>query len=99
MPEVELMLQDPAVTFYDVNTMEIWGDGYLPGAIFFNVDDWKELLPQDKDAVLVFYCQNRLCTSSEMAAREVMKLGYTKVHQMPDGIFGWRLSGRPVERP
>jgi rhodanese-related sulfurtransferase len=34
-----------------------------------------------------------------MAAREVMKLGYTDVRQMPDGIEGWKLSGRKVERP
>lgn len=47
----------------------------------------------------MFYCVNKLCTASEMAAREVMKLGYTDVRQMPDGIEGWKLSGRKVERP
>ncbi len=48
---------------------------------------------------MVFYCANRLCTASNVAAREVMKLGYTDVRQMPDGIYGWRISGRPIERP
>lgn len=48
---------------------------------------------------MVFYCANPLCTSSEIAAREVMKLGYTDVRQMPEGIYGWRLSNRPIERP
>ena len=32
-------------------------------------------------------------------AYEVMKLGYTNVMQMPDGIYGWKLSGRKFERP
>lgn len=92
-------LHDQGVPFYDVNTMEIWADGFIPGAIFFNVNDWKKLLPEDKSQTIVFYCVNPLCTSSEIAAREVMKLGYTDVRQMPEGIYGWRLSNRPIERP
>ena len=35
--EAEELLGQPEVTFYDVNTLEIWADGYIPGAIFFNV--------------------------------------------------------------
>lgn len=99
MYEADVLLGDPEVTFYDVNTLEIWADGYIPGSIFFNVGNWKTLLPADKNARMVFYCANRLCTSSETAAYEVMKLGYTNVLQMPDGIYGWKLSGRSFERP
>ena len=69
------MLFEEGVQFYDANELEIWAQGYIPGAIFFNVKDWKKLLPEDKSTTLVFYCVNPLCTSSEMAAREVMKLG------------------------
>ena len=79
MREAEMLWQ-AGVPFYDVNTLEVWTEGFIPGAIFF-------------------YCANKLCTSSEMAAREVMKLGYTDVRQMPDGIDGWKLSGRKVEKP
>ena len=57
------------------------------------------LLPKDKNAPLVFYCANRLCSSSEIAAYEVMKLGYTNVIQIPDGIYGWKLSGHKSDRP
>lgn len=98
MREAEMLWQ-AKVPFYDVNTFDIWSRGFIPGAIFFNVKDWKKLLPADKDKTIVFYCANRLCNSSEMAAREVQKLGYTDVRQMPDGIQGWMLSGRPVEKP
>lgn len=99
MYEADELLATPGVTFYDVNTLELWADGYIPGAIFFGVGDWKKLLPADKNAMLVFYCANRLCQSSETAAYEVMKLGYTNVRQMPDGIYGWKMSGRKFERP
>lgn len=98
MREAE-MLWESGVPFFDVNTLEIWTQRYIPGAKFFNVRNWKDLLPKDKGKTIVFYCVNRLCTASEMAAREVMKLGYTDVRQMPDGIEGWKLSGRKIERP
>ncbi len=98
MREAEILWEN-GVPFYDVNTFEVWSQGYIPGAKFFNVRNWKELLPKNKDKTIVFYCANKLCTSSEMAAREVMKLGYTDVRQMPDGIDGWKLSGRKVEMP
>ena len=74
MREAE-MLWESGVPFFDVNTLEIWTQGYIPGAKFFNVRNWKDLLPKDKGKTIVFYCVNRLCTASEMAAREVMKLG------------------------
>ncbi|MCF0252756.1 MAG: rhodanese-like domain-containing protein [Duodenibacillus sp.] len=96
--EAEELLRQK-VRFYDCNTMEIWGEGFIPGSIFFNVENWKELLPAKKDTPMVFYCVNELCTSSETAAREVMKLGYTQVYQMPQGIYGWKISGRKFERP
>ncbi|RTR40408.1 rhodanese-like domain-containing protein [Shewanella canadensis] len=99
MVEAETLVGKEGVYFFDVNTLELWAEGYIPGAIYFNVRDWKKLLPKNKDAVMVFYCANRLCNASEIAARAVMKLGYTGVRQMPDGIYGWRLSNRQTERP
>ncbi|MGL4472887.1 MAG: rhodanese-like domain-containing protein, partial [Shewanella sp.] len=97
--EAELLHKKGDVYFFDVNTLEIWAEGFIPGAVFFNVRNWRELLPKNKDAEMVFYCANRLCTASVMAAREVMKLGYTQVMQMPEGIYGWRMSGRTHETP
>ena len=99
MMEAETLVGKQGVYFFDVNTLEIWAEGFIPGAVFFNVQNWRELLPKNKDAFMVFYCANRLCTSSNMAARETMKLGYTGVRHMADGIYGWRMSGRVTEKP
>ena len=57
------MLFEEGVQFYDANELEIWAQGYIPGAIFFNVKDWKKLLPEDKSTTLVFYCVNPLYTT------------------------------------
>ncbi|WP_041415808.1 rhodanese-like domain-containing protein [Shewanella halifaxensis] len=99
MMEAESLIGKEGVYFFDVNTLELWAEGYIPGAIYFNVKDWKKLLPANKDALMVFYCANRLCNASEVAAHHTMKMGYTNVRQMPDGIYGWRLSNRVTERP
>lgn len=99
MIEAESLLGKEGVYFFDVNTLELWAEGYLPGAIYFNVKNWKKLLPENKDTQMIFYCANRLCNASEIAARAAMRLGYTNVRQMPDGIYGWRLSNRVTEKP
>ncbi|QQX80693.1 rhodanese-like domain-containing protein [Shewanella sp. KX20019] len=99
MREVDSLLGQEGVYFYDVNTLELWAEGFIPGAIYFNVKDWKKLLPKNKDAEMIFYCANRLCNASEIAAHAAMKMGYSNVRQMPDGIYGWRLSNRVTERP
>ncbi|MGL5391387.1 MAG: rhodanese-like domain-containing protein [Shewanella sp.] len=99
MREAETLVGKEGVYFFDVNTLEIWAEGFIPGAVFFNVHNWRDLLPKNKDAVMVFYCANPMCTMSNLAARETMKLGYTGVRHMADGIYGWRLSGRQTEKP
>lgn len=96
--EAELLWKQ-GVPFYDTNLLEIWADGYVPGAIYLNVKDWEKLLPKDKDVILVVYSANKLCDLSQEAARKITKLGYKNVLQMADGIDGWKLSGRPVEKP
>ncbi|WP_394132247.1 rhodanese-like domain-containing protein [Shewanella maritima] len=97
--QAAMLLKDPKVKFFDVNTLELWGEGYIPGATFINVSNWKDLLPEDKATQMVFYCANRLCNASEIAAHEALKLGYTNVMRMHDGIYGWRLANRPIEKP
>ncbi|MGL5728695.1 MAG: rhodanese-like domain-containing protein [Plesiomonas sp.] len=99
MREAETLVGKEGVYFFDVNTLEIWAEGFIPGAVFFNVHNWRDLLPKNKDAVMVFYCANPMCTMSNLAARETMKLGYTGVRHMADGIYGWRMSGRKTEKP
>lgn len=99
MMEAQTLVGKEGIYFFDVNTLELWAEGFIPGAVYFNVKNWKDLLPKNKDAQMIFYCANRLCNASEIAARYVMKLGYTGVRQMPDGIYGWRLANRVTEKP
>lgn len=96
--QVKALLGKPRRVCFDVNTPEIWEQGHLPGAVYINRPDFRRLLPRDKKAMLVFYCANRLCSASGAAAQEALRFGYRNVYLMPEGIFGWARSGRPMER-
>jgi rhodanese-related sulfurtransferase len=96
--EVERFLGRPGVYIFDVNVPEIWAEHHLPGAIHVKDAKLKRYLPTDKNAILIFYCAEPRCTASEAAATEAVRLGYTRVYVMPEGIFGWINAGKPVEK-
>ena len=55
------MLGRPNVFIYDGNSPETYATGHLPGAVNLYSGDIKEaVLPADRDATLIFYCQNSL---------------------------------------
>jgi len=97
MQQVSDILGKPGVYVFDVNEQEIYAQHHLPGAVHVTDAKLKKYLPRDKNATVIFYCAERRCTGSAMAAREAVKLGYKKVYTMPEGIFGWVGSGRPTE--
>lgn len=74
--------------------------GHLPGAINLPHDEVREKAPQmlpDKDAFIVVYCANAECRNSAMAAETLRHLGYTQVHEYPEGKKHWREANFPVE--
>jgi rhodanese-related sulfurtransferase len=84
---------------YDANAAETRDRyGVIPGATLLDSDNHYDLavLPHDKDATLVFYCANSLCTASHEAARRAVKAGYEDVNVMSEGIRGWRKAGEPT---
>jgi len=59
--EVGKKLGQPNVFIYDGNSPETYEKGHVPGAVNLYSGDIKEgVLPADKDATLIFYCQNSL---------------------------------------
>jgi rhodanese-related sulfurtransferase len=96
--EVARFLGRPGVYVFDVNLPEIWANNHLPGAIHITDPDLKHFLPSDHHAILIFYCAASRCSASDAAARQAVRLGYTRVYVMPEGIFGWIRAGERTEK-
>ncbi|WP_305043229.1 rhodanese-like domain-containing protein [Geoalkalibacter sp.] len=84
---------------------------HIPGAVQFEfpipevteLDEatqakFLEMLGEDKDRLLVFYCGFTKCTRSHNGAMWAKKLGYTNVVRHPGGILAWQQAKYPVER-
>ena len=79
-----------------------YDDGYrIPGAKALSSLSTEEevaaMLP-DKGALIVTYCSNLQCPASKRLADHLKKLGYTQVHEYPEGIAGWRAAGGKVDK-
>lgn len=61
---------------------------------FNDINALTSALP-DKDAPIVLYCRSG--NMSEQATRELVKLGYTNVYDVPGGMNAWQGSGRKLE--
>ena len=67
--------------------------GHIPGAIsmpFSGFEKTQGLLPADKGALLVFYCEGWKCPLSHNAAHVAQMLGYVNVKVYADGYPGWK---------
>lgn len=95
--EVANKIKDPAVHVYDGNGEESYKTNHVPGAVLLSSKNIKDgVLPEAKDAMLIFYCANEVCQECHHAAEKAVSLGYTNVYIMPQGIAGWVKAGLPI---
>jgi rhodanese-related sulfurtransferase len=69
-----------------------YAQGHIPTAI--NIPDshfekMTSLLPQDKNTLLIFYCEGLECKLSHKSAKKAEALGYTRVKVYAEGYPGW----------
>jgi len=70
--------------------------GHIPGAINIPDDKFeqmKDLLPQDKSMLLIYYCEGPECVLSHNSARKAEALGYTNVKVYTNGYPEWVAKG------
>jgi len=88
-PGVMLIDARPAARKYDL--------GHIPGAI--NIPDLKfdqlapKLLPQDKNTLLIFYCEGEKCMLSHKEAVKAEALGYSNIKVYAGGFPDWVAKG------
>jgi rhodanese-related sulfurtransferase len=99
--ELHSAIQAGSVTVVEALGAAYYEDAHLPGAINIPHTEVAELAPVllgDKDAAIVTYCSNTACRNSEVAALQLIKLGYTNVRKYAEGKEDWRAAGLPVEQ-
>ncbi len=97
--ELDELIAAKKVAVFDANspgTREKFG--VIPTAhLLKDTANCEAELPADKDAKLVFYCSNEMCSASHRAAKVAVKAGYSDVNILPPGIMGWVEAGKQVE--
>jgi rhodanese-related sulfurtransferase len=53
-------------------------------------------LPADKNAKIILYCRSG--RMSEIAAKELVSLGYTDIWNLDGGMVGWEQAGYEIEK-
>lgn len=92
-PRKDVVIIDsrPAARRYDV--------GHIPSAINIpdtQFDKFKQLLPEDKAKLLIFYCGGLDCMLSHDSARKAEALGYTNIKVYAEGEPEWVKQGLPL---
>ncbi len=83
----------------DVRERGEYESGHLPGAIHISKSYIEVLLEDrvpDRDTPITLYCAGG--TRSLLAAESVMRLGYSNVESMVDGVGGWKAHGYELVR-
>lgn len=98
--EVKRALETKAdVIVIDVRTQEEYSDGHIDGSILLPVDTVRRKIVSvipDKTQKIFVHCRSGM--RSTKATKEMLKLGYTNVHNLQGGIIAWEQLGFPVKK-
>ena len=83
---------------YDARPVKRFGKAHVPGARPAHPKDenFLSLLPEDKDALLVFYCGGPTCPYTGIAVEMAQKAGHTNLKGYQAGLPGWKKNKLPV---
>ena len=94
--ELQDLIETEDFTFVNVH---IPLEGNIPGTDvqipFDEIEDFQELLPEDKDERIVLYCRSG--SMSNTASQTLVGLGYTNVLDLEGGYNAWVAAGLPFE--
>ena len=83
------MMDEKYVIILDVRARTEFDEGHIENAVLIPHVDIERMAPAiltDKNQIILVYC--RTGVRSEIAARELIELGYTRVYDF-GGILGW----------
>jgi len=98
--DVKAAIKSQKSVIIDVNGTESYEKGHVPTALNFETIEGKlqQVLPKDKNTLIIAYCGNPRCKAYQAAAKAASKLGYKNVKHMSAGIMGWKDAGEKTEK-
>jgi rhodanese-related sulfurtransferase len=95
---LEIMTGKRPYHLYDARPVKRFGNAYIPGARPAHPGDenFLDLLPGDKDELLIFYCGGPTCPYTGTAVDLAQKAGYTNLRGYQAGLPGWGMSKLPL---
>jgi len=87
------------VTVVDARNPEEYQEVHIKGAINIpqkKFSDYAHLLPADKAAKIVFYCNGVKCGKSKKAANKALEMGYSNILVYAEGMPVWEEKGMPI---
>ncbi|MFT7005319.1 MAG: rhodanese-related sulfurtransferase [Sulfurimonas sp.] len=100
--EVVKLTQDKSVILFDARPAKLFKRGSIMNAMNINMMDKKDfpskigLLPTDKNAKILSFCQGPKCKLSWKLAAKLKKVGYTNIVVYSGGFPEWKKKGQPV---
>lgn len=91
--------KDDGIIVIDSRGPEEYQEVHIPRAINIpekNFDEHKNLLPENKDARLVFYCNGVKCGKSKRSAKKATELGYRNILVYAEGMPVWEEMNYPI---
>jgi rhodanese-related sulfurtransferase/transglutaminase-like putative cysteine protease len=83
----------------DARNPEEYQEVHIKGAISVPQKKFKQyahLLPEEKSARIIFYCNGVKCGKSRKAAKEALKTGYKRIFVYAEGMPVWEEKGMPI---
>lgn len=84
------------VALIDSRPPPVYAAGHIPGAINIpdsDFDNYSDLLPEDKDTKLIFYCGGLHCPLSGNSSEKAEDLGYENTMVYQEGTPAWKSAG------
>ena len=83
---------------FDARPAKRFGGGHIPTSVtaFPKDKNFLSLLPEDKNALVVFFCGGPTCPYTSKAVEKAKKAGYTNLKGFQAGMPGWKKAKLPV---
>ncbi|MGB5225933.1 MAG: rhodanese-like domain-containing protein, partial [Arenicellales bacterium] len=83
---------------FDARPTKVFDCGYLPTATsaFPDGKDFLSVLPEDKTALLLFYCGGPTCPFTGKAIKKAQEAGYTNLKGFQAGLPAWNKAKLPL---